>query len=187
MAKNKAVADPITFDLAEALAGRTYPTDTVNVFLDEHKMYVLSKALMAASQDPGSVDKENEVSRLMEEFRSEAYIVTIRGVDPELVNAIMDELNEEFPLVSDAFGRFKMSSERAYAFQRRLWSLYVIEIKDPKGAVISPPTEEHLAMFRNKAPEAAIKAVDDAIETMRAGTEAAYKTTVSDLAFLSKR
>lgn len=181
-----AKADPKTFDLAAALAGRTYPTDTIPVYFDEEKVYELAKAFRASNADPANTEKAEAVTSLMDELKKGAHYITIRGVDPSHINEIIDALDDEFPLKTDMLGRVEANKDRGYEFQRRLWALYVIEIKDPKGKVIAPPTAEDLHNFRNTAPESAINAVDEAIKTMREGAEAAYKTMVSDLAFLSK-
>lgn len=179
--------DVKTFDLAAALAGRTYPEIIVPVFLDEAMQFELSrldKALSTATTEE-AVKLEKERSELLSAFKEFALKVKVKGAPRHLRKATLDKVLADFPTERDALGRVKPNPEGDEAFATATWLLHVVEIAAPDGSVLIP-TEEDIINFRNNAPDAAIFAVETAISELTSGSKSGYEAAVQDLDFLSQ-
>ena len=179
------MTDTKTFDLAGALAGRTYPEETAVIFLDEALMYAYHKATEDHLHDPANADKLKAVADMEETFASAALRVKIKGCPPHLVREMAVALDAEFPVKKNVFGQIEPNPERGEAFAIRLWSLYITSITGPDGSSMTPSPED-LKALRDTAPESATEAIDGAIARLREGAEKGYTEAVSDLGFLSK-
>lgn len=179
--------NPKTFDLAAALAGRTFPEITVPVFLDEAMQFELSrldKAISTATTEE-AVKLEKERKELLTTFKEFALKVKVKGAPRHLRKATLDKVLADFPTDRDAFGRVKPNPEGDEAFATATWLLHVVEITAPDGSVLNP-SEEDIINFRNNAPDAAIFAVESAIGELTSGSKAGYEAAVQDLDFLSQ-
>lgn len=179
-------AEAKRFDLIAALSGRTYPVEKVPVFLDEALMYEYVKVSKEAEEDPANEAKQVAREKMLEAFKDFAITVTLRGVSRDILEAIEDEILEKYPMEYDVLGRPKPNRERVEEFAVRYWNVFVIKVEAPDGSVLAPPSADDLAYFRKKAPQAAIDAVEDGINTLREGPAAAYEKMVKDPAFLSR-
>ena len=110
--------DHKTFDIGEVLAGRTYPENTVGVYLNEQvgfAIYEASQALRTAEiRDDAAAVKELD-ERLVALKKSAAdtrYEFTVRGIPESARKAILAEVLKEAPLEMDLLGRVQSDIER---------------------------------------------------------------------------
>ena len=178
---------PKTFDLAAALAGRTFPEITVPVFLDEALQFDLArldKRIARATHDEVEALEEERAS-LLNLFKQFCLKVTVKGAPRHLRKATVEKVLADFPEERDALGRVKPNPAADEAFANSTWLLHVVEITAPDGSVLNPALEDIIA-FRNQAPDAAVNAVEAAIQELTSGSKAGYETAVQDIDFLSQ-
>lgn len=178
-------AEAKKFNLIAALSGRTHPEVEVPVFLDEALMFEFSKVSRAADEDPVNEDKQLARDKVMDLLKEFMLTVTLRGVDRHVLEAIEEEVLEEFPIKYNMIGEEIPNRHRAEAFASRWWNIYITKIETPDGSVLIPEPED-IKAFRGQAPQAAIDAVEDGINALRNGPAQAYQRMVKDPAFLSQ-
>lgn len=178
---------PKTFDLAAALAGRTFPEIIVPVFLDEALQFELSrldKAISnATAEEVGALEEKR--SEHLAVFKEFALKVLVKGAPRHLRKATVEKITQDFPAKKDAFGRIEADPAADDAFATATWLLHVQRIDAPDGSVLIP-TEEDIINFRNNAPDASITAVELAISELTSGAKAGYESAIQDLDFLSQ-
>lgn len=180
-------ANPRTFDLSAALAGRTFPEIVVPAFLDEAVQFDLSRLdkriARATNEEAPELEKERE--ELLAMFKEFALKIKVKGTPRHLRKATLDKVMEQYPQERDSFGRLKPNDEADEAFALSTWLLHVVEIAAPDGSVLNP-TEADIINFRNNAPDSAIVAVEIAIKELSEGSKSGYETAVQEIDFLSQ-
>lgn len=155
----EAATTPTTFNFAEAVLDRSYPSITVPVYLNEKSIQRWISAVreqnalelrIANSKEPSveqakALEKsDTEISRLAEELRGERYIVTIRGISPEKQQQLEAKSLEEFPRefedsvhpISGAVVKTEKSSEkRDEYFATLLRQAHLVSVTAPNGAM----------------------------------------------------
>lgn len=177
--------DPKTFDLIAALQGRSYPKETVTIFLDEALMYEYAKATKAADQDPQNKEKAAAVEALSESFKSLALKVTVRGIPSHVHKSIRDTVLAKHPIQYDHFNQPKANPEFSELYDQLLWENQVVQIEAPDGSTLTPTPEDIRAM-RREAPETAVNAIVEAINLLSEGAQSGYEQIVQDPSFLSQ-
>lgn len=177
--------DPKTFDLMAALQGRSYPEDTVVVFLDEGAMYSYSRASEMAERDPANKALQKSVDGILKEMKDLAYKVHLKGVPREVRVALYKQTVEDFPLKKDSLGNIQENLDFEEAFNQGEWELYVVGIEAPDGSKASLNSDV-IKAFRGTAPQASVEAVNVAIAGLRDGAVSGYEQTVQGLNFLSQ-
>lgn len=177
--------DPKRFDLIAALEGRTYPEDSVYIFLDEAQMYAYAKARRDADLDPSNEAKEAVADEIYKAFEDLAIEVSIRGVPRYKIVEIADQIEEEFPTKTNAFGQPVPNRTAEDQFNLRTWALYITKMALSDGS-FSVPGPEEIEAFRRTAPSASLDAVGTAINEMSKLTQSGYEQIVQDPDFLSR-
>lgn len=158
------MADANTFDLFAALAGRGYPEENVDIYLDEkvaHEIEIADEALQILS-GKGDFESykslEEKRNQLAAKVKETKLTLTVRGTSREDKLAMQDEFTERCK------DKVKLpENRRGEEFALLTWVDQVVEIKDPAGEEI-PVTEEVLRAFRLQAPDACIARIDKAIK-----------------------
>lgn len=156
----EAATTPTTFNFAEAVLDRSYPTIEVPVYLNEKSIQRWINAVREQSnleirlantnKDKHTVEQadklaktDEEITALAEELRGERYIVTIRGISPEKQQDLEDKSFEEFPRVfedavhpiSGAVIKTEQESpERQAYFATLLRQAHLVSVTAPNGA-----------------------------------------------------
>ncbi len=178
--------DPTRFDLVAALKGRTYPEDTVTIFLDEAKMYEYAKASRDADHDPMNEEKQELAKKIFNDFKEIAITVTLKSAPRHVVKAVEEEIEEKYPSKFSAFGILEPNAAREEEFNLRLWSIYIQRMELSDGT-FSVPSPEEIATFRDAAPQVALEVVAKAIDDLFEVTKSGYEQIVKDPDFLSQR
>lgn len=180
--------NPRTFDLGAALAGITYPEETIPVFFDQALSYELANLDRKIRIADGEALKKLTALRneLIEKTKSAAILVKLRGVPRELRKATLDSVTAEYPIEYNAFGQAQPNPEADDVYARKIWALHLVSITGPDGSVLEPVTEADVDMFRSKAPDTAIGAVEQGIARLTDDTKTGYDTAIRDIDFLSR-
>lgn len=155
----QAATTPETFNFAAAVLDRSYPEIDVPVYLNEksiQRYLSLRKEqnelfVRLANSDQSSVEQaealsrvDNELNALVEELKSEKYVVRITGVSPERQIALDKEAYEAFPkefeetthTLTGATVRTEIPSEEREAhFAYLLRREHLVSVTAPNGAV----------------------------------------------------
>lgn len=177
--------NPKTFDLLAALAGRSYPKETIKVFFDEQAMYAYGQAQDMLDHDPRNEELKKAIDTMLEDLKEMTYLVTVQGIPTHVMDSISESVLEDFPVKRDSRGNAKNDFEADKEFHNRLWQAYVVEITDPTGAKANL-TKEAIEQFRKVAPAATVKAVNEAINKLRDYADNGYESAVTELDFLSR-
>lgn len=182
-----ATPDVKTFDLAAALSGRTFPEIVVPVFFDEALQFELNRLDKEIAKTLGEEADELSKNReeLLEKFKAAVIKVRVKGTPRHIRKATLDKVLEDHPQEYTPFGVPKPNPEGDEAYANATWALHVVEITGPDGSTLVP-SEADIHAFRNQAPDAAIVAVERAIQELTEGSKSGYETAVQDLDFLSR-
>lgn len=184
----KAATTRERFKFAEAVSDRAYPEIQVPVYLDEAKtqqLVTLTKEIEAldkriaragANRAVELVDRVGELverkDALIDELKSEAYVVTIKGISSERTNELNKISEEAFPIeyeeaTSPITGAVthtpKESPERDAYFVNLIRQAHLKSIVAPDGAVDDEFTVEEVAATWARLPLVARVKVDEAI------------------------
>ena len=179
------MADAKRFDLIAALEGRSYPEDTVTIFLDEALMYEYSKAKYDADRDPANEEKQETLKTLMALIKDLSFKVHLRGVPRFRIVELSESVAKDFPVKTNAFGNQIADPKANEVFTLGAWALHITGF-EPAGAERFVPTSQELESFRRLAPAAALEEVGSAIDRLSQGARSGYEQIVMDPDFLSQ-
>lgn len=187
-----------TFSFFDVLSERTYPTDTVTVFLDEQAAYEGRKIAleMESAEDPTEVDVEKYSARidaLRDRIQASEYVFHLRGISDDKYADAKAVVDEKFKgrqkQRRTADGRLEkyLDEDDQMAYLRYLSalmiSLHVDQIVDPNGRVNTAPGADEIAMFVDKAPSAAVEKLNEAVKALRVSATQ-YEATLDEGFFL---
>lgn len=178
---------PKTFDLAAALAGRTYPEIKVPIFLDEELQFKLSeldKKISTATNEEVE-ELEGDRQELLGLFHTSVIWVTVKGAPRHVRKATAEKVMADHPVEYTPLGQVKPNPAGDEAIANATWAIHVVEFSTAKGETLVP-SEADIIAFRGQAPDSAVVAVESAIHELTSGSKAGYETAVQDLDFLSR-
>lgn len=178
------MTDPKTFSLKQALAGISFPEETVTVFLNAKQMYLYSKAKREWDYDPASDEKRQVVEAYESAFENEALKVTVRDIPVSTRKAVLKKVREEFPPKENAFGMLMDTPEGRDELDNRLWALYIVSVEMGGERLTLEPDD--IKTLRNEAPDVALGAIAGAINELTEGAKSGYEQIVQEPAFLSQ-
>ena len=168
-----------TFSFLDRLAGRDYPTDDVEIFLDEaagHKIQKLNEDLANSQNAEQSEILEKQIDALREKARASRYIVHMEGIPVEDYDATVDAAEEEYPIEYNEYHnpltmkreRDQIPNERRDIFFRtHLWAKFIRSVEDGDGNVDDNITPEWVSVVLGKSPIIAQARIQMAIEKLR--------------------
>ena len=201
---------PGKFNIVDVLKGRGYPTDEVDVFIDESVAFVASdledkirrlREKMEAEKDKSKLDEVlkkyedlmAEKDALIKEMGGTRYVFHIQGISEGQRDDIWKKSVERFPIKHDTdrnpltgkVDRVEVQNpERDKYFTGLLWQAHIKKIVDPGGNEQDGITVEDAFELRRSLPLASIGKITEAIEKMRAATTVFMMTVDED--FLAK-
>lgn len=187
---NVSEVDFKTFDLADALAGISYPEVTFPVFFDArtaHEITLKNRELDAANSAlPEFKEKEKEFMDLLDKARSSKYTFTIRGINHERRSEAVDLVMKEIISLPEGDQRAFAEKNAETRLRHIYWSAHIVKIEDPNGAVKTAITEEEAKALFNQLPDPSREEVERQIDKMVDDLSLGYQITVSDFDFLSE-
>jgi hypothetical protein len=201
---------PGRFNIVDVLKGRGYPTDEVEVFIDESVAFVASEIEDAIKKLSDRMDFEkdksqldellkrheefiNKKDKLIEEMGGARYVFHLEGISEGARDDIWKKSTERYPIKHDTdrnpltgkVDRVEVQSpERDKYFTSLLWQAHIKKIVDPEGNEQEGITLEEAFELRRSLPLASIGKITEAIEKMRAATAVFMMTVDED--FLAK-
>lgn len=178
---------PGTFSILDAIADRAYPKIDVPVYLNEQiayeasllndKLKDLQKKSLSDSVSAEIEKVEKELNELTEKLEESKYVFTIQGLSEGQRQDALDECHVDYPLeYIDGTGLSigkrveKESPERDSMFTAKLWSMQVVKIVAPNGAVQQGISYEDIVQLKRALPLAAIGKINEALDKLRIST-----------------
>jgi hypothetical protein len=201
---------PGKFSIVDALRDRAYPTDMVEVFLDESIAFIAADIENAIKKIGEKMDKESEKKqidallkkqeefldkkdKLVKEMGGARYVFHLQGISEGLREDLWKKSVERYPIKHETdrnplTGRVERteieSPDRDKFFTSLLWEAHIKKIIDPQGDEQDGITFEEAVELRRALPLASIGKITEAIEKMRAATAVFMMTVDED--FLAK-
>lgn len=188
---------PGTFNIVDVVKGRSYPTDTVDVFIDENVAFQASELDAAIVKISETMDKKNldkktldgflkkreeildRKEKLVEEMGGTRYVFHLTGVSEgkrqDLYDKAVEKYAVEYEKNRNAFTgdteKVELENvERDRYFTSLLWEASVVKIVAPDGDEQTSINYEEALELRRSLPLASASAITEAIEKMRAAT-----------------
>lgn len=183
--------DSRTFDIADMFTGVSYPTEVVDFYTDSAVAYEFHKLTEQALEaiKSGDEDQGRELEKTREKLLKRAedfhYRVHLRGQSRESIMAIIQKVDDEFPVEYTFIGQEKPNNQRSEKMTNLFWELYIEKIDHPNGSTMVKPPEETIRIIRGQAPLPEIEKVDEAINTLREGVKSGLDAIAQDHDFLS--
>ena len=201
---------PGKFNIVDVLKGRGYPTDEIEVFIDENVAFVASDIEDSIRKLGEKMDSEKdkykldelvdlhqkliaEKDKLIEEMGGARYVFHLQGISEGQRDDIWKKSIEKYPIKHDTdrnpltgkVDRVEVQNpERDKYFTGLLWQAHIKKIVDPTGDEQEGITVEDAFELRRSLPLASIGKITEAIEKMRASTAVFMMTVDED--FLAK-
>lgn len=183
-----------TFDISAVLMGRGYPESEVPFYLDEATAVEVHRAELKLShlgrlmKDDEYAEQEKVLAALTEKLRSQRYVYHLRGVPNKVRQDVLKQAFAKYPKKPDAFGLPGMddNDDRDQFYTNLLWHAMTVKIVAPDGNVQVNPSVEVIEQFRGYAPQAALTAIDAAIQELSSGAKAGFEAAAQDPDFLSQ-
>lgn len=157
-----------TFDLAEVLQGRAYPTDTVTVYLDEQSAYLIQaqRALISTLSGHELEEAEDTLAALVEEAKLSAYTFHLKGRSRIVIRDIAKKAWSEIPDKPSDPDRMIVNDAREELRQALEWEAFTEKVVAPDGAE-NVFSLDDVKLFRQYAPQASLVAIEKKIEDLK--------------------
>jgi hypothetical protein len=201
---------PGRFNIVDVLKGRGYPTDEVEIFIDENVAFMASDIEDSIRKLSEKMDSEKDKSeldalvkrheelierkeKLVEEMGGARYVFHLQGISEGERDDIWKKSVDRHPIKHDTdrnpltgkVDRVEVQSpERDKYFTSLLWAAHIKKIVDPEGNEQDGITLDDALELRRSLPLASIGKITEAIEKMRASTAVFMMTVDED--FLAK-
>lgn len=193
----EAAKAPGKFNIIDVVKGRSYPTDEIDVFIDEHVAFQASEldaeiVKIAESMDKKNLDKKtvdtllkkrdgilDQKEKLVEEMGGTRYVFHLTGISEGVRQDIYDKAVEKYPVEyeknKNAFtgetDKVELENpERDRYFTSMLWEVSIKKIVAPDGQGQEGISLDDALELRRSLPLASSSAITEAIERMRAAT-----------------
>lgn len=180
------MTDPKTFDLRAALAGVSFPEETVTIFLDASKMYEYAQLKRKADYNPADEELQKSVEDFENIFKESAIQVTIRDIPVKLRKDILKRVHKDFPPdTHPLLGQKVNTQDGEEEFQTQLWAAHIVEMRNAQGGVLHP-TADDIRALRDTASVVTLGVIREAIDRLTSDTTSGYEQIVQGLDFLSQ-
>ena len=188
---------PGTFNIMNVIKDRAFPSQQVNIYLDEEAAYNASDANEKLKRiDPADKEyaaAEKALKELLAKLEESKYVFTIEGISESKREEISKlaagkfpiEYREEKNVYTGETKREEIENqERNDLFTAMLWSAHIVKIVSPSGDIQQHLSAEECNELRGALPIASSALVNQAIEKIRAASAIFMMTVDED--FLAK-
>lgn len=170
---------PGTFSFLDRLNGRNYPTEDVEIYLDEaagHRIQKLQLDRIACTDPEQALVIDEQIQHWREKARESRYVMHLEGISTEDYDATVDMAQAEYPIewresrnpLTMATERIPVENEdRDQLFRTHLWSKFIRSVEDSSGNVDANITPEFVAVVLGQAPLVAQGKIHEAIQELR--------------------
>lgn len=189
-------SEPGKFNFLDRVVGRNYPTESVEIYIDERGGYELAMLDKKIANETDG-DKVNELdaerTKLVESLAVSKYIIHLEGISIENYDATVDDANEQYPVEYEesvnpiTFAKTKTplpSEERETYFRTHLWAKFIRSVEAPDGSIDDAIDATWVGVFMGHAPIMAQIRVQQAVETLRMTTN--WMDAIQDEDFFPK-
>lgn len=157
-----------TFDLAEVLQGRGYPSDTVTVYLDEESAYLIQaqRELISGLKGAELEEAENALAALVERAKLSAYTFHLKGRSRVVIRDIAKKAWGEIPDKPTDPDRLIITDAREELRQALEWEAFTEKVVAPDGAE-NVFSLDDVKLFRQYAPQSSLVAIEKKIEALK--------------------
>jgi hypothetical protein len=187
---------PGVFNILDVVKGRGYPSEDVNVYLDESVAYEaaiikekideLEPRIIDSQEAAAQVVKlEKQLAPIMERLKESKYVFTISGIPEGIREDLLNQATEVYPVeYTESKNPFSgeltraenENTERDRLFTNLLWKKHITKITAPDGSVQENLDDETVIELRRSLPIAGIGLINQSLERVR----------ISSAIFLSK-
>jgi hypothetical protein len=193
---------PGTFSIINVLKDRAFPTEEVNVYLDEESAYLASKLQEKLKDTENSLDEENannakkiskELDDAVKKLEKSKYVFSLSGISEGKRSELEEKSIEKFPIEFEESknpftGEINKQEiedkKRDRFFTNLLWVESIKKITDPEGNVQESVTLDDVSSLREMLPIAATGIISESIEKLRISTAVFMMSVDED--FLAK-
>lgn len=159
------------FDLRDVLADAVPETTEVEVWLDKAGAAELEalEIQLADEEDEKVAQKLLDTYReKLVEYQNKRFVFHLESIPREQKQDLQIQAFELVPSKRDAFGREDVVQDykRNLKLKTLVFHAYITKIVNPAGAVQIKPDLETIAHFTGRAPESAMKRLDEAINKL---------------------
>lgn len=169
-----------TFSFIDRLQGRNYPTEELEIFLDEAEGKIildLKDKLKSVNLTPEEREAvERDITLHSRKAHESRYILKLQGISVEEYDSVVDAAKEAYPyeytqdrhpLTAEIVRDLIPNDDREQYFRTHLWSKFFQAIVDKSGNVDSNMTPEFVAIFLKLAPVSVQAQVGIAVHKLR--------------------
>lgn len=184
IAESKTIAEanskPGTFSLLDRLQGRSYPKETVDVYLDEEAGYEIQKLeqeIARTAPDDGKIPElEAKLAELQEQAQASRLTFHLEGISSEEYDSVVEESLELFPVeyhesrnpLTMALERTpKENEDRETYFRIHLWAKFIRRVEDAEGDVDSDITPALIAQVHGLLPLAGMVRLSATVDKLK--------------------
>ncbi len=182
--------DAKNVSIADILSGIAYPTETVDVYMDESTAYEISKvnAELSVKTRKGldTSEEESKLDDLVKKGASSLRTIHLQGVSRHDRQNIIRTVMEDHPQKTDFMGRVQPDMEADERYTNLLWAAMIQKIESPAGE-LSPVSEADVKTLRGAAPEPALELINKAVAALTEGAKSGFETLAQEHNFLSQR
>lgn len=181
---------PKTFDLVGMLAGRDYPTETIDVYFNESlgfsikKMRDMVRELDRSGKEEESAQVQAKLDELVKSTEDNKFVIHLEGIPEKVYRAIVKKVNEKFPIEEDMLGRKKENPLGDEELTFELWSAYLRKVVTPSGEESLIDTKEVQALIDEAPPTVQVQ-INQAIHELRRASEEGFEYAAKEVGFLS--
>jgi len=201
---------PGVFNIVELLQGRGYPTQTVEIYLNESAIYNLAserekleeliKSLGKRSEKESEKNErekiESAIDEAQEDILTSKVFVFLQGVTEGKRDEIYRQATKKYPVeyeapnpMSGLLGKQserieKESADRDQLFTDLLWQAYIAKVVNADGDEQSEFAYSTIRTMRDSLPLNAMVKINEAIDKLRSSTALFDLETTED--FLAK-
>lgn len=182
-----ATSDPKTVNLADILAGRSFPTETVEIYMDEATAYEISKVNAEIEVAKGDTDDlEARREELIKKGAPSRLTIHLRGIPRHDRENIIRTVMDLYPQKRDFLGRPEPDIDADNAFTNLIWTAMIEKIEAEAG-VVEPVGEDDVRLLRDNAPDQALTLISSAIDALTEGAKSGFEALAQEHDFLSRR
>lgn len=189
---------PGKFNIVDVVKGRSYPTDEIEIFIDEQVAFRAAELDEKINKISESLDKKKSLSKkeiddimkqrdeimsakekIVEEMGGSRYIFHIMGISEGDRQDLFDQAVAKYPIKEDKTrnpftGQMEKneveSPERDRFFTDLLWQAHIKKIVAPDGSEQDGISLEDATELRRNLPLASTTKITEAVQKIRAAT-----------------
>lgn len=182
--------DPITFDLAEAITGQSYPKHKVLIPLDREaagRIKEIEDDLRRESNRPKPnsdilAQLNKDLDDAKHAVRENSLVVTVQGLTRDQAKRLAVALDEVPAEVSEGLSGVSEQIARGEYLMASTWIAHIVEIANGKGQT-TPVTQEAVEQLAKNLPNASQVILQRAIDSIEDDATHGYERAVQDLDF----